>query len=267
MTLLARLGIGALLATAVGFAGVRARALTIRGAVAAAATGMVAVAAGWEWAAFLISYFVAAMLLSRLGRSTKRTRTGGVIEKGGARDATQVAANGGAFALCLMLSHQWSYTGPWVGAAVGALAASSADTWATEIGTLIGQTPRSILNWRPVAVGMSGGLTIAGSTGGILGAVFIAAIARALALPVDLASIVLAGIGGAAADSLLGATVQRRQWCGSCQRVTEMHVHDCGTMTTRIGGVSWIENDMVNLLATIVGSLIAYNLPTMGIAL
>ncbi|HEY6219643.1 MAG TPA: DUF92 domain-containing protein, partial [Gemmatimonadaceae bacterium] len=93
------------------------------------------------------------------------------------------------------------------------------------------------------------------------------AMAWVLALPVGSTSIVIAGIAGAMADSLLGATAQRRQWCASCQRVTEMRVHDCGTETTRIGGISWIENDMVNLLATIVGSLIAFTLATTGLKL
>src|SRR5436190_310884 len=56
----------------------------------------------------------------------------------------------------------------------GALAASASDTWATEIGTLHGAAPRSILGLAPVPIGMSGGLTLAGSLGAFAGAALIA---------------------------------------------------------------------------------------------
>ena len=59
--------------------------------------------------------------------------------------------------------------------AAGALAAASADTWATEVGTLWGGRPRSIISGRPVAPGMSGGITLIGTMGALVGSAIVAA--------------------------------------------------------------------------------------------
>src|SRR4051812_6058138 len=103
MTVVLRAFAGAILATAIALAGYRARTLTRSGAIAAVLTGMVAVAAGWGWGVLLISYFVSSSLLSRLGGSRKQARLNGVVEKPGARDATQVLANGLPFVACALL--------------------------------------------------------------------------------------------------------------------------------------------------------------------
>ena len=51
---------------------------------------------------------------------------------------------------------------PFEAAFAGAIAAASADTWATEIGTLSPANPVSIATLRPVQTGMSGGVSILG---------------------------------------------------------------------------------------------------------
>src|ERR1035437_6899216 len=143
--MLERAAAGTVAATAIALVARPLGSLSPSGAVATTVVGSASAAAGWNWGALLIVYFVAAMLLSRLGRAEKERLTGGVVAKGGARDATQVIANGGVFAASVLLGPFGP--GPFgvtMGiAALGALAASSADTWATEIGTLYGGTPRS----------------------------------------------------------------------------------------------------------------------------
>ncbi len=65
------------------------------------------------------------------------------------------------------------------------------------------------------------------------------------------------GFAGAMLDSLLGATIQLRRWCDACNRATERRIHVCGGVTRVAGGVTWMDNDMVNLISTAAGGLLA----------
>lgn len=234
-------------------------ALTPGGAVAAAVVGALCVHAGWGWATLLIVYFVVAVACSRIGARTKERRTGGVVAKTGRRDAMQVLANGGVFAVTAFLASlaSPSLSSVLSAAAIGALAAASADTLATEIGTLVGGEPRSIIGWRAVPAGTSGGVTPFGSLGMPAGALLVAIAARALGLGSMILLVATGGVVGALADSLLGALMQERRHCPQCDRATERRVHDCGTTTELSGGVPWVDNDLVNLAATIVGAVVA----------
>ena len=248
---------GLVLAAAVSMIARRTRSLSTSGAIAATGVGCIAVAAGWTWGALLLVYFVLSTLVSRVGRAEKERRTATIVEKGGERDAIQVLANGGVFAaagLGMLALPAVS----WTALAAGSLAAAAADTWATEIGTLKGGEPRSILTGERLVAGTSGGVTSVGSLGAVGGAATIAASALALGLPIRSAAFVFAGgVAGAFLDSILGATVQLRRWCDRCQRETERRVHDCGTSTARYRGLRWMDNDVVNVLGAAIGGLIA----------
>ena len=202
-------------------------------------------------------FFVASTALSRLGAARKEARTSDVVAKGGERDAVQVLANGGLFAVAALLD----VVAPsplWRAAGAGALAAATADTWATEIGTLVGGEPRSILSGRLVPAGTSGGVTLAGTAASAAGALFVALVALALGWGAGAAAAAaLGGVAGATADSLLGATVQARRWCDRCERGTERPVHGCGRPTRAVGGIRWLGNDAVNALCSLAGALLA----------
>lgn len=263
--MIARALAGLGIAAAIALLARRARSLSPGGAVAATATGTVAIAAGWGWGALLIAYFVLSSALSRLGAGRKQRRTDAVVAKGGARDAVQVLANGGVFALlaaaavALGLVPDGERTLPLVAvAAAGALAASAADTWATEVGTLIGGTPRSIVTLRPLPAGLSGGVTAAGTLASVAGAAAVAALALLFGWPrVAFLPLLAAGTAGALADSLLGALLQERRRCPRCDALTERPVHHCGTATVAAGGIAGFGNDAVNLVASLVGATAA----------
>jgi uncharacterized protein (TIGR00297 family) len=259
MSLPVRLLIGALLAASISVIARRARSLSTGGAAAAVVVGTAAVAAGWDWAGLLLAYFVSSSALSRWGRGKKAERTEGMVAKAGPRDAWQVLSNGLPFLVAasglalglipLRIAHL---------VAAGGLAASAADTWATEIGTLFGGIPRSILTGRALSVGESGGISLQGTVATILGACFVAV------LPVisgwggsTFLPIAAGGAAGSIADSLLGAVLQRRNWCDACGVRTEMNPHRCGSTTRKSSGISFVENDAVNLIATIVGASVA----------
>jgi uncharacterized protein (TIGR00297 family) len=248
---------GFLLAAVIALLARRARSLSSGGAVAATAIGTLAVSAGWSWGALLIAYFVASSLISHLGRAVKEQRTASVVAKSGERDAVQVMANGAVFAAAavVMVIHPGAR---WAALGAGALAASAADTWATEIGTLYGGEPRALLGWRRVPRGTSGGVSWIGTVAAVAGAVFIAAAAIVLGWPRSSAAAIIAGgVAGAFVDSLLGATIQCRRWCDRCERETERDVHDCGVQTRPLRGVPWVNNDVVNLASGAAGALLA----------
>lgn len=257
--MLTRLLPGFLAALALALAARRARALSTSGAIAATATGTAVMAAGYGWGALMAIYFVSASAISRLGRARKEARTAGMVDKGGARDATQVLANGGVFTVAALGSALVAapLASTLAAAALGALAASEADTWATEIGTWVGGAPRSVLTLAPVPAGASGGVSGAGSVAMVAGAVFVALVALVAGLGAPLTPVIAGGITGALADSVIGATLQERRWCASCEKVTEQLVHRCGTRTTLVGGLAWLDNDWVNFLSTLVGALVA----------
>jgi uncharacterized protein (TIGR00297 family) len=260
VTVLERATAGLFVACTVALAARRMHALSLGGVVAAIVGGATAVAAGWAWGALLIAYFLVSIALSRLRGDEKAARTGDVVAKGGARDAFQVVANGGLFAFSALAAAALapaSAARTLTAAALGALAASAADTWATEIGSLAVRPPRSILTWRPVPPGTSGGVNLPGMLAMAAGAGFVALAGRALSIEVPVVAVMVGGVLGAIADSVVGATLQDRRWCDTCQVGTERAMHGCGTATRHAGGLAAIDNDLVNLIATFAGAAVA----------
>ena len=240
----------------------RAGSLTAGGQWAAFAMGTLVSAAGWGHAALLIGYFVASTLLTRLGAREKAARTASMLPSVTARDATQVAANGGTFA-ALVLAGEAADAPLLLVAAAGALAAAAADTWATEVGTLWGGRPRAVLGFATLEPGASGGVTWTGTAAGAVAAALVAAAAVALLRPAGVApavvvpAVLFAGIGGCLGDSLLGASVQSKRWCDQCRTWTERRVHTCQYRSKHARGIRWMTNDTVNFLATVIGAGLA----------
>ncbi len=249
-----------LLAALVASVAWRAGSLSRSGAVAACAIGAIAIATTWGVGLYLVAWFVLASLLSRVGRSRKAARVARIVAKGDQRDARQVLANGGIFAVASLGSLLApAYAAPLLTAAAGALAAAGADTWSTEIGTLVGGTPWSLRTRGAVPAGTSGAVTWPGSLGGALGALTLAGMATVCAMvPVSaLLSVAAGGLIGAWTDTAIGAWGQTRRWCSRCAEETEQDMHHCGTPTERRGGLAALDNDAVNFLCTVVGAVSA----------
>ena len=269
------LAIGAALAGAIALVAWRAHALTRSGAIAAFAVGTLTYASGTlGFTLVLLAFFVPSVALSRLGRARKRDLVD--VGKHGARDAMQVLANGGVATACAVV---WALTHDprWAFAFAGAYAAATADTWATEIGTLAKRQPRSILTLRPVATGLSGGITLPGTLAEIGGAVWMgvgglfgiglayasnpypdAYYAPPAALMLSLLAIPAGGVAGATLDSILGATIQELRRCDACDRECETDPHGCGASTQLVRGLPGVSNDIVNFLATAAGAAVAF---------
>ncbi|MBM4193336.1 MAG: DUF92 domain-containing protein [Gemmatimonadetes bacterium] len=255
-----RVLLGAFAAVAITVIARRYEVLDESGQWGALAIGILASAAGWPWAGTLVIYFVAAAAITWYGAPTKAARTESSTSPVRTRHLLQVLANGIVF-VAFAYRARGNPQSIWGIGAAGALAASFADTAATEIGTLYGRSPRSILTWQRVSPGLSGGVTLAGTAAAVVGAAFVAAIAAAMH-GIGLGSrfvavVTIGGVAGCLADSLLGATVQARRWCEHCNAWTERRVHPCSYRTVHARGIRWVDNSVVNLAATAIGAVAA----------
>jgi len=257
--------LGVIAATVIALAAMRARALTPSGAIATLVVGTIVVAGGGWWSGLLLILFF--VTSSALSVASKRRRARVAQHKGSQRDHIQVLANGGVAVIAAILALVTGHDS-WIVALAASLAAANADTWATEIGRLGGQTPRLITTGRPVPSGTSGGISLAGTIGAFAGALLIGLVAgigvgigaisfhgRALEVGVI---VTLAGFLGCLGDSLIGATIQATYRDPRSGDLTESPVDpDSGQANMHVRGIVGISNDVVNISAIVIATIIA----------
>lgn len=228
---------------------VRMRILTLGGALLAGVIALCVVATqGWLMLLPLFLFLLSGVLLGRLN---KLARTD--AKHGRPRDAMQVFCSGGIYAILAVYNdfhvHWWMSI---------SICTAMCDTWASEIGMYFRWPTESIVTWRRVEPGFSGGISLPGTLGGLVGSMLLASVTHVLSLyPADhqgwLITIVsFAGIflsslfttafamGGMLLDSVLGALLQVKYDDGEGPR-------DAGVR--RISGLPWMTNDVVNLVS------------------
>jgi len=187
----------------------------------------------WPLLALILLTFAA----TRFGR--KRKEALGTAEGKHGRTASQVAANLGVAALAGIPLREALGFGPtvFVGQAalvamIAAMAEATADTLSSELGQVLGGTPRLITTLRCVPAGTDGAVSLVGTVAGCAGAGAVAALAGWV-LPLSRGEGFIAfgaGVGGLLIDSLLGAIPERR---------------------------GWLNNDAVNALSTLAAAVLA----------
>ncbi|MBI3913285.1 MAG: DUF92 domain-containing protein [Chloroflexi bacterium] len=266
--------LGILFSLAIAAFGYARGSLSRGGAFGAMIVGtLVFAGGGLLWAVLLVAFFVSSSALSHYHARAKEPLAE-KFQKGPRRDFAQVLANGGAGAL-IALAYGFNPQPAFFFAFLGALATVNADTWATELGVLSKTPPRLITTGKIVATGTSGGITRLGTLVALGGALFIgmiAALSIAIGklsyltsnfqppisnLPVFIFVTAFSGLVGSLFDSVLGATVQAIYYCDFDQTETESRVHRCGRATRRVRGWRWLDNDAVNFLASVAGSVVA----------
>lgn len=289
MSVVVSLALGLGLSSLIGAAAYLRGSLTVSGVVGAIVTGTAIFGlGGFVPGLLLVAFFISSSALSHLQARAKK-RFSDTFQKGSRRDLGQALANGGwasllatAYGVVLISGGSPGILGVLMAGIAGALATVTADTWATEIGVLSRSLPRLITTGRRVPAGTSGGVTPLGTITALAGAIFIGAMAVAGSLvegwlaarsslapgapltPSGFAAfIVIAGVAGLVGclfDSLLGATLQAIYFCEYDARQTEQRIHACGRATRRVRGWAWLDNDLVNFFASVVGGLIAMGL-------
>lgn len=265
----------------VGFVAYRKNSLRFPdGVIAAAATGILIFLAHPVLWGLLLSFFVSSSYLSNYKESSKEKSIAmSYAEKGGQRDTLQVFANGGTAVIGSIIVlyklgvAQNEYFSPLFLFIAISFASSSADTWATEIGTTSKSDPRWIFNLKKsVPKGTSGAVTILGTSATVLGAMFIAILygifvgIGILGVNSDIGLfIILISIGGTLGsliDTLLGASYQSVYQCPQCDKITEKrkHKHSEPITTNHVSGFKWLNNDMVNFLSSFISSLLITSL-------
>ncbi|NJP04274.1 MAG: DUF92 domain-containing protein [Chloroflexaceae bacterium] len=262
--------IGLVLSSAIGGLAYWRGSLTVSGWAGAVLTGTLTFGfGGWPWGLLLITFFVSSTLLSRYKARVKEQRAGEKFDKGGKRDFAQAVANGGIGALLATIYGLMGEPAFVLAAFIGTMATVTADTWATELGTLSTKPPRMITSGRVVEPGTSGGVTVLGTSATAVGALLIGLAMFCFLLLEQVFSgqalnppwwVILAGLCGGVAgsltDSLMGATVQAMYRYPSGKE-TEKRVGRDGTPNTFVRGWPWLNNDLVNLISSLAGAAVA----------
>ncbi len=259
------LALGLLFSSVISLLAYRRRSLSRSGVLGAILSGTSTFGlGGWSWGLGLIYFFVSSSLFSHFKAQQKEQTAADKFSKGNQRDLGQVLANGGVGVLLTLAyaSTQNAEARQILEAGyVGSLASATADTWATELGVLSSTTPRLITTGQPTTPGTSGGITplgIAASASGALSLGLVFWLLKRGKSPFILPWIaLLSGVAASLCDSYLGATVQAMYYCPACQKETERRIHSCGTQTQPLRGIPWFNNDVVNFLATLSGTIVA----------
>lgn len=242
----------------------RMRVIDRFGAVAAIPMGFIILYFGSVlWFLVLLIFFVTASLFTKYKYKQKQKM--GLSEgNDGARGWKSVIANGGpaaAFAILYYLSHNnpvftLSFT--------GSLSFALSDTVATEVGLLSKAKPRSILTGKEINTGQSGGVTVRGEIAALTGSILIGTVSGLLLsegimlqILVILPAAITAGTIATNIDSIFGATIQAKYRCINCKKCLEKRAIHCNVFTIQERGIPLIDNNVVNLLAAIIGAAIS----------
>ncbi|XP_055959463.1 transmembrane protein 19 [Patella vulgata] len=260
--------------------GLKRKSLNKSGALAGFVVGFVLTLANLCFFSSLIVFFVAGSKVTRF-RSNKKRIQEADFKEGGQRNWIQVICNGGVATQLAVLyiletgckeitiNFSTNYSSSWLAIAVlSSLACSCGDTFASEIGSVIGTgDPWLIMSFRKVPRGTNGGVSIVGTISSLIGgllvgvAYYIMLVLRCTDLmlldsPAQWPIIIIGVIGGGLGsiiDSILGSTFQYSGFNKNLKRVVEHQGKDVEHIT----GWSLLDNHSVNLISSLLTGLIS----------
>lgn len=254
--MLANLFLGILFGSMISISSYKLNLLSITGAVSTFVLAFIIFGLGqYKWTIPILSFFIFSSVISKVRKLINPSADKYSVRKG-KRDHIQVFANGG-IPVILILIYQLQSSELIYIAYVSAIAAVCSDTWSTEIGTMVKTKTINIFNLQEIEQGLSGGVSINGFLGAVIGSflITVSAIPWLNNLSVVMLIIFLSGILGSLIDSILGASIQAKYKCNICGDITETLIH-CGEKTYKKSGVKWINNDVVNFAASSFGALV-----------
>ncbi|BBJ28643.1 DUF92 domain-containing protein [Athalassotoga saccharophila] len=235
----------------------RKNAVDKTGFLAGFAVGSIILMINWLSYLLLMVFFVSASIVSRIGHS-KKAESQKINEKGGQRDYLQVLANGGVGMVATILYFLTKNDLFLIATAIS-FAESNSDTWGSEIGILSRREPISIINFKTLKPGLSGGVSTIGFLASLIGAFIISGVFAIFEGNSQkgwelFILIGIAGFVGSIIDSIIGALfevkyvtedgliVERRFWNGKENKIYY--------------GFSFINNDFVNFASCAITTLI-----------
>ncbi|MBO6620598.1 MAG: DUF92 domain-containing protein [Balneola sp.] len=244
-----RILVAILLAVAFGVTAFLLNWLTYDGALAASIFGVISYGVGnWEVALIVLFFFVSASLLSKDIAATEDS-----FSIKFRRDGRQVWANG--FWLCLWILI-WFISGNalFLAASVASIAAATADTWATELGSNSKNKTYLITNLNEVTAGTDGGISYKGSIGAFVGSTIISVICWLLISEISLLICIVIGFTGflgCFVDSFLGVKLQ-----GSSLKIPFLSNNENGNITVSNNIVNWLSTGVASVLVLLITLII-----------
>ena len=200
---------------------------------------------GWQGYGVIMFYFLVGSAVTRIGMAEKEAA--GIAEKrSGARGPENVWGSALTGTLCALgIWGIQTFSAPSTSPStsflitllvlgyVASLSTKLSDTSASEVGKAYGKRTFLITTLKPVPRGTEGAVSLEGTFAGIIASVAIAIVAWAVGLitPVGIIICIVAAFIATNAESVIGATIQER--------------------------VSWLTNEIVNIINTLIGAIAA----------
>ena len=234
---------------------IQKKALTTAGTLAAVILDIaVTISLGNYGFILLLTFLVGSVLIDKI--KERKNKDDGITKKGDCRDITQVIANG-LVPMISVLLFAITKNEILIAAYVASLAEAFADTAASGFGVFSNST-FDILKLKRCEKGISGGVSLIGTLAAFAVSFVIPALAYAFGI-IELAYFIvctLAAFVGVFLDSVLGSLVQVKYQCGGCGKITEREIH-CEEKTRKVSGISFVDNDAVNLISGLLAALFA----------
>ena len=194
---------------------------------------------GFNILLILMVFFISSSILSHMKNKN-------IQSKKSRRTINQVYANGGIALLIFLVSHFFNNDIMPV-LILSSVASANADTWGTELGKLSLTQPIDIISRKEIKIGSSGGITIIGTIGSLMGSILIGGLGYFFDLELSvIIAIILAGFSASIIDSIIGSTYQARFICPKNSNISEKKKLNHYLYT----GYKNINNNMVNLICT-----------------
>ena len=199
------------------------------------------------WA--LILFFVTSAMLEHYHKKPKKDKV---------KDIRDVIENG---LPCLLFGIMYYATGSEIALVceMTAIAGVTADTWSSGLGYFSKEKVRSILTWKPIPKGESGGVTRLGMAGAVFGALFIALFSSVLGgdniIP-RFAIVFFFGVFTSLLDSLFGILLQVKYYDEKEGVILEKKPKSMKGIR-KVSGYDFITNGMVNFLTSMIAALLA----------
>ena len=248
---LTRLAVAALLTVVLALRGLKRRALSPSGALAALLVGAATLAADYTFGAILLAFYLSGSYFTKYGSSRKAKFDFQRKQGEGQRTWAQVLATAGIAAGASVL---WLLRIGTVGgrarigvgaspfetavliAVLSSLATAAGDTWGSELGMLSTSDPMLLIGCRRVPRGTNGAISPLGTVASAAGGLFIGLVAWVSVCISDAVLLgdtygtpqsqwpliplgLLAGLVGSVVDSVLGSVIQR-SWVDEDGKVT-----------------------------------------------